>query len=175
MTNLCDLVLEVEEAEVREAIARLYNRSETEWLPEAIANVLAQLRKLVPDPAGAEWQLRIELTPPIYPDEQPCWDVSCTKEGDPERYGFDLSPWEEWLAVRVPQSLLEEMTANEIVGHSVWEMTFFGFTQEKIAETRAELECRVKEIDEAKAELIPCEEAKERLREKFGWKKENRR
>ncbi len=65
MTNLRDLVLEVEEAELTEAIARLYNRSETEWLPEAIANVLAQLRKLVPDPDGAVWQLRIELTPPI--------------------------------------------------------------------------------------------------------------
>jgi hypothetical protein len=39
------------------------------------------------------------------------------------------------------------MTAAEIVAHCVWEMTFYGFTQEKIAAFRAELECSVKEID----------------------------
>ncbi len=37
---------------------------------------------------------------------------------------------------------------TDIVAHCVWEMTFYGFTQEKIAETRAELERRIKEIAE---------------------------
>ncbi len=37
------------------------------------------------------------------------------------------------LVLRVPQSLLDKMTAAEIVAHCVWEMTFYGFTQEKIA------------------------------------------
>src|SRR5437764_5585776 len=88
-----------------------------------------------------------KLTPPVDPKDQPFWEVSCTKDGDPERCGLDLSPWAEWLALRVPQSLLYKMTAAEIVAHCVWEMTFYGFTQEKIAAFRAELECSVKEID----------------------------
>jgi hypothetical protein len=147
MATLHDLVLEVQDVAVVEGIARFYDQRETDWLPDAVADVLGQLRKLAPDPAGSRYQLSIELTPPVDPKDQPFWDVSCIKEGDPERYGLDLSRWEEWLAVRVPRSLLAKMTATEIVAHCVWEMTFYGFTQEKIAAFRAELECSVKEID----------------------------
>ena len=147
MTTLRDLVLEVQEAAVVEAIARFYDQRETQWLPDAVADVLGQLRKLAPDPAGPRYQLSIELTPPVDPKDKPFWDVSCIKEGDPNRCGLDLSPWDEWLALRVPQSLLDKMTATEIVAHCVWEMTFYGFTEEKIAAFRAELECSIKEIN----------------------------
>ena len=147
MTTLRDLVLEVQEAAVVEAIARFYDQRETQWLPDAVSDVLGQLRKLAPDHAGSRYQLSIELTPPVDPKDQPFWDVSCIKEGDADRCGLDLSPWDEWIALHVPQSLLDKMTAAEIVAHCVWEMTFHGFTQEKIAAFRAELECSVKEID----------------------------
>jgi hypothetical protein len=147
MTTLRDLVLDVQEAAVVEGIARFYDQRETDWLPDAVADVLGQLRKLAPDPAGSRYQLSIELTPPVDPKDQPFWDVRCIKEGDPDRCGLDLSPWEAWLALGVPQSLLDKMTAAEIVAHCVWEMTFYGFTQEKIAALCAELECSVKEID----------------------------
>ena len=138
MTTLRDLVLKVNEADVLDEIVRSYDQQEKEWWPDAVADVLGQLRKLIPDPASSQYQLSIELTPPIDPEEQPFWDVSCTKEGHPDRCGLDLSPWEEWLAIRVPQSLFEKMTAAEIVAHCVWEMTFYGFTQEKIAAFRTE-------------------------------------
>jgi hypothetical protein len=147
MATLRDLVLEVQQAAVVEGIARFYDQRETQWLPDAVADVLGQLRKLAPDPAGSRYQLSIELTPPVDPKDQPFWDVSCIKESDPDRCGLDLSPWDEWLVLRVPQSLLDKMTAAEIVAHCVWEMTFYGFTQEKIAAFCAELECSVKEID----------------------------
>ena len=147
MTTLRDLVPEVQEAAVLEAIARFYDQRETQWLPDAVSDVLGQLRKLAPDPAGSRYQLSIELTPPVDRKDKPFWDVSCIKEGDPNRCGLDLSPWDEWLALRVPQSLLDKMTAAEIVAHCVWEMTFYGFTPEKIAAFRAELECSVKEIE----------------------------
>ena len=147
MTTLRDLVLEVQEAAVVEAIALFYDQRETRWLPDAVADVLGQLRKLAPDPAGSRYQLSIELTSSVDAKDHPFWDVTSVKEGDPERCGLDLSPWEEWIALHVPQSLLDKMTAAEIVAHCVWEMTFYGFTQEKIAAFRAELECSVKEID----------------------------
>jgi hypothetical protein len=139
MTTLRDLVLKVNETDVVEGIARFYHQREKEWWPDAVADVLGQLRKLTPNLAGSPYRLGIELTSPIDLEEQPFWDVSCTKDGDPERCGLDLSPWEEWLAIRVPQSLLDKMTPAEIVAHCVWEMTFYGFTQEKIAAFRTEL------------------------------------
>ena len=139
MTTLRDLVLQVNDAEVVDGIVRFYDQREKQWWPDAVADVLGHLRKLTPNPAGSQYELSIELTPPIDPEEQPFWDVSCTKGGDPERCGLDLSPWEEWLTIRIPQSLLEKMTAAEIVAHCVWEMTFYGFTQEKINAFRTEL------------------------------------
>jgi hypothetical protein len=117
MITLRDLVLEVQEAAVVEAIARFYDQRETQWLPDAVSDVLGQLRKLAPDPAGSRYQLSIELTPPVDRKDKPFWDVSCIKEGDPNRCGLDLSPWDEWLVLRVPQSLLDKMTAAEIVAH----------------------------------------------------------
>ncbi len=146
MTTLRDLVLEVQEAAVVEGIAHFYDQRETDWIPDAVADMLGQLQNLAPDPAWSRYQLSIKLTPPVDPKDQPFWDVSCIKEGDLDRCGLDLSPWDAWLALRVPQPLLDKMTAAEIVAHCVWEMTFYGFTQEKIAAFRAELECSVKEI-----------------------------
>ena len=148
MTTLRDLVLRVGDGSVIEALARLYDQRKTELLPDAITDVLLELRKLTPDSAGSQFKLHIELTPPIDPEEQPYWDVSCTRQNDLERCGLDLSPWEECLAISVPQSLIDQMTETDIVAHCIWDMTFYGFTQEKIAETRTELELRITEIDE---------------------------
>jgi hypothetical protein len=60
-------------------------------------------------------------------------------------------------AIAVPQSLLDRMSATDIVAHCVWDMTFYGVTQERIAEARAELDRRLKEIDEGEAVFIPWE------------------
>lgn len=169
MTTLRDLVFKVGDAPVIHAVALLYHQGETEWLPEAIADVLSQLRKLPPDSAASDFELHIDLTSSIEPNEPSYWDVCCTKQNDPERYGLDLSRWEEWLAVDVTQSLQDAMPAAEIVAHCIWEMTFYGFTQERIAETRAELDRRMREIDEGKTEFIPMEQVTDKLRAKLGW------
>jgi hypothetical protein len=168
MTTLRDLVFNVGDDPVIDAGARLYHQREIEWLPAAISNVLAELRRLTPQAAEGDYELHIERTEPASLSDEPVyWDVWCTKAGDSEHYGFDLSPWEEWLAVRVPAALEAAIPAPEIVAHCIWEMTFYGFTQERVAETRAELERRAREIDEGKVVAIPMEEVMARLREKF--------
>src|SRR5262249_15689977 len=93
MTTLRDLVFEVQQAAVVEEIALSCDQPETQWLPDAVADVLGQLRNLAPDPAGSRYQLSIELTPPVDPKDQPFWDVGCIQEGDPYRCGLDLSAW----------------------------------------------------------------------------------
>ena len=168
MTTLRDLVVRVETSDVANAVVRTYEPG-TEWLEEAVADVMAELRRLTPDESGGEYELHIEPTTPVEPNEPSSWEVCCIKCDDPERYGLDLSPWQEWLAIRVPQSLQDAMPAAEIVAHCIWEMTFYGFTQERIAETRAELDRRMREIDEGKTEFIPMEQVMDKLRAKFGW------
>lgn len=166
MTTLRDIFAKAETGDVIEIVQRIYE-PDAEWLPEAIADVLDELRRLTPDESGGKYELHIEPTVPLEPDDQPFWEVWCSKQHDPERYGLDLSPWEEWLAIEVPQSLQDAMSNAEIAAHCIWDMTFYGFTQERIAETHAELDRRVKEINEGKVELIPWEEVKARLGAKF--------
>lgn len=172
MTTLRDILAKAETEDVVEIVQRIYG-PDAEWLPEAIADVMEELRRLMPDDSGGEYELHIEQTAPLEPDEKPFWEVWCSKRDDPERYGLDLSPWEEWLAIRVSQSLQDAMSAAEIAAHCIWDMTFYGFTQERIAETRAELDRRAREIDEGKAECIPMEQVMERLRAKFGLSNES--
>jgi hypothetical protein len=56
-------------------IAQLYDQREKEWLPDAVADALGQLRKLIPDPADADYELHIELTARLDPEDQRFWDV----------------------------------------------------------------------------------------------------
>lgn len=163
MTTLRDIFVQADEAEVLAAVARLYD-CKKEWLPEAIANMLAELRQLVPDTGAVAYELHIEPGEQLLPDDPPGWEVWCRTQDEPEeRYSLSLSPWEEWLAVKVPEPLRARTPMAEIAAHCLWDMTFHGWTQEKIAEQRAELDRRVREIDEGKAEMIPWEEVKTRL------------
>lgn len=163
MRTLRDIFAETNEAEVVSLVTRLYD-CKKEWLPAAIANTLAELRRLTPDANGISYELHIDLAEPLFPEDAPGWEVWMRKADEPaERYSFSLSPGQEWLAVEVPGSLRARMAVAEIVAHCIWDMTFHGWTQGEIAGQRAELDRRVREIDEGKAELIPWEEVKARL------------
>lgn len=163
MTTLRDIFAEANAAAVAAAVARLYEYDK-EWLPEAIANTLAELRRLAPDTSSGVHELHIEPAEPLLPEDAPGWDVWIRQADDPEEtYSYSLSPWEEWLAVEVPDTLRARMPAAEIAAHCIWDMTFHGWTQEQIAAERAELDRRVREIDEGKVEMIPWEEVKARL------------
>jgi putative addiction module component (TIGR02574 family) len=166
MATLRDIFAEAEDAAVTAAIGHIYE-CEKEWLPVAIANTLAELRRLALDASGGAHELHIERTDPLLKGDEPGWEVWVSRKDDPERYGLSLSPWEEWLAVEVPEPLRATMPAAEIAAHCIWDMTFHGWTQEQIAKERAELDRRIREIDEGKVEMIPWEDVKERLREKF--------
>ena len=131
-----------------------------------------ELRWLTPEESGGQYELRIEPAESLEPADKPSWEVWCAKGNDNERYCMSLSPWEEWLALWVPHVLLDTMPEAEMVAHCIWDMTFYGFTQERIAENRAELDRRARAIDEGKAESIPMEQVMARLRAKFGWSEE---
>ena len=74
--------------------------------------------------------------------------------------------------MHLPEPLLAAMPAVEIAAHCVWEMTFYGFTQERIASKRLELHRACRELYEGKPELAELDEAMARLRAKFGWQED---
>lgn len=77
---------------------------------------------------------------------------------DHESYALEYTSWAKWLGYDVDQTALKKMTKEDIVAHCLWEMTFIGFTQDKIRQKIAALNKQVKDIKEGRVKTFPYEE-----------------
>lgn len=50
-----------------------------------------------------------------------------------------VMPWNEWLGMPVEEDTLKQLTPAQIVGYSIYEMTFFGWTEQQIRDHMSEL------------------------------------
>jgi len=83
----------------------------------------------------------------------------CVEDDIEQLYALEYTPWSKWLGYEVSQKLLKKMSKDDIVAHCLWEMTFAGFTQEKIRRKISALKKQVQDIKEGKVKTIPHEEA----------------
>jgi hypothetical protein len=89
--------------------------------------------------SGKDGTLMKDLIPPVPVDEE---------TGNREvLYGIEFTDWVEWLDMEIEPETLSRYTEVDIIGHCLWEMTFFGYSQEDIKKTVEELE-RERESDE---------------------------
>lgn len=95
------------------------------------------------------------------------FDVSgvCAQADIKKLYALEYTPWSEWLGCEVDREVLKKMPMDEIAAHCIWEMTFMGFTQNKIRRELNMLKKRVKDVKEGKVKMIPHEEVMSRLKE----------
>ncbi len=123
--------------------------------------VLARLRGLAPLAS----ETRIVLTEVFREgiDDEPHIDVVGREPYSAVDCSISLEPWERWLGMQIDPATLTEFTAPQIAAHCLWDMTFYGFDESQIRETKDELKRRVDEIDamteeERKRRLIPMDE-----------------
>ena len=76
--------------------------------------------------------IKIELSPDILEPKRLYPDVVGIKDGVDERWGLSFSPWKEWLGMVVCQDTLDTFSASRIVANCLYDMTFYGFTEETI-------------------------------------------
>ncbi|MBR4147367.1 MAG: hypothetical protein IKX35_06000 [Bacteroidales bacterium] len=136
--------------------------SQTKWQDVAIAMVIEHpyQRKnldgyriifetlMMIEPVESEYQIRIERTPDILEPEYTYPDVFGIKDGDENRWSMEFSSWAEWLGMVVCKETLEVFSANQIVANCLYEMTFFGFTEDTINQEKQKLEDSIKETKE---------------------------
>lgn len=84
-------------------------------------------------------------------------DGSLNKESDPEHfkddeignqevsYAIEFTDWAEWLSMDIDHESLSKYSELEIIGHCLWEMTFYGFTQEDIKKAIDTIDKRAQE------------------------------
>ncbi|MCL4536202.1 MAG: hypothetical protein M1610_01200 [Nitrospirae bacterium] len=96
------------------------------------------------------------------------FDVSgiCLEKDAKQSYALEYTPWSKWLGYEVSSKVLKRMSKEEIIAHCLWEMTFMGFTQNKIRRELNKLKKRVEDIKTGKVKTIPFEEVMTRLKEK---------
>jgi hypothetical protein len=94
----------------------------------------------------------------------------CREKGIKQSFGIEFMPWSKWLGCEVNKQILKKMTKDEIVAHCLWEMTFMGFTQNKIRRELNVLKRQVRDIKDGKVKTIPFEEVMQKLEAKIKGK-----
>lgn len=59
-------------------------------------------------------------------------DVLAYNPNDGELYGLDLTDWAEWLGMEIHEDTSKKFSFEEIIAHSLWEMTFYGWNRDVI-------------------------------------------
>lgn len=90
----------------------------------------------------------------------------CLEKDIQQSYALEYTPWSTWLGYEVDKNVLKKMSKEEIIAHCLWEMTFMGFTQNKIRRKLNSLKKQVKDIKEGKVKTIPFDEVMIRLKDK---------
>jgi len=95
-------------------------------------------------------------------------------DGDKEieqTWSLAMSSFDYWSSLEIDKKTMKEYSVLDIICHSLWEMTFFGFTNEDIEKQKEKIDRRSKEIEEGKYASITWEEVKEKIEKEM--KKQN--
>lgn len=84
-------------------------------------------------------------------------------EKDKECFALDLTPWSEWLGMKVNKKCLDYYGSAEFIAHCLYEMSFISFDENKIRETVKELQTIDEEIRNGTAKTYSMEEVFEEL------------
>ena len=93
--------------------------------------VLAQLRTI--EPISSDWHIVVEWVEDWF-DGKPYVHVCGRKRGDDQNWALDFTDWAEWLGMEIAPPSFETFTGIEVLAHCLYEMTWFGFTLEDVAE-----------------------------------------
>lgn len=66
---------------------------------------------------------------------------------DKKAYAIEYNPWCEWLSLNIEQNTLDTLSAEEIMAHVLYEMTWAGFDEETI---HKDAEALLNDMKEAK-------------------------
>jgi hypothetical protein len=110
----------------------------------------------------AHWDRhRFDSLPPLEELSRKDMEDLCALSNSPETYAFEFSPWAEVLGFEICPQNAAEVGEAQLAAQILWEMTFFGFTEDQISEERKKLEGSIREVDEIKK--LPPEEQEKRL------------
>ena len=82
-------------------------------------------------------------------------DVSLYCDEDEETYAMDLTDWADLIDAKIKNDLNTLTWQHELLGHILWEITFYGFTEDKVALELSKMKKLAERIDNGEEKLIP--------------------
>jgi hypothetical protein len=82
----------------------------------------------------------------IKEDDEGYHDVYSLKPDDETRYALDFVDWREVLGMSIEPTTLEEYYELDIIAHLLFEITFYGYSNEKVVAKGEELYSIVDEV-----------------------------
>ena len=73
-------------------------------------------------------------------------DVEGVEPGKKKYYGIEFCPWDDWISMFITQKTLDSFDKETIVAACLYEMTFFGFTEDKIENKKNELRNSIEDM-----------------------------
>lgn len=109
--------------------------------------VFDKLRRMVPHKHNLN-DIFISITKETESDGTVWHDVHGVNLGKPIRYSIEFEPWNNWISYFFTQETLDSLTANEIVAHCLWEMTFYGYDEQTVHNSLVDLENSIDEYEQ---------------------------
>jgi len=79
-------------------------------------------------------------------DKRDYISISGITKTDEKHWALDFIDWAEWLSMPIAKKSIEYFSLIDILCHCLWEMTFFGFTSEKVKNKINKLRSDIDEI-----------------------------
>ncbi len=142
-----------------------YNHKDSAY--EAYKNVLEELKIPKPRPCKPPITLIVAKIEDCIEPGTSIFDVFGIIKGDKNHYALDMTSWDEWLNFNVLDKCIEVYGSADVVAHSLYEMTFFGYSKktvdERVEEEKRILDKGVREIENGTSQLISFEEAMKKI------------
>lgn len=144
---------------------REYNHKGDDY--EAYKNVLEELKTLKPRHCKPPITLIVAKIEDCIEPGTSIFDVFGIIKGDKNHYALEMTSWDEWLNFNVLDKCLEFYGNADVAAHSLYEMTFFGYSSkavdERVKEEKRILDKGVREIENGDSQLISFEKAMKKI------------
>lgn len=129
--TLSDLLKQVAFDDVFKKLTKWFSDQESNF--NGYASVFCTLLEKTPKRHKLD-DLFIEVKKVTEDDETEWLNVSGINiaKKDNISYGIEFEPWDEWVSMYITQETLDSLSKETIVAACLYEMTFFGFTENKV-------------------------------------------
>lgn len=161
--KLVDLIMEFKIESIEKRIIELYPSEKDVVLKGEYANVLNFLSSK--DVLDSDMSIVLDNVKDDYGEFYVSVSGLKKEEGkyDNKRWSIEFCDWSKWLGMTIEESSIKEFSKLDILVHCLYEMTFNGFNEDLINESRTSIEDIIKGLKNSSSEMPTFKEFKKML------------